>query len=206
MDMDRWARLMTAFGFGDNSETYHALVAAYSEAHRHYHGMTHVSDCLQHLDRCVARIDHPEEVELALWFHDAIYKPLSGKNERNSAAWAVSFLSENAVTGPVAGRIERLIMASLHDTAPSTKDESYLIDIDLAILGADAVTYEKYEQAIRKEYQIVPGFLYRKKRAALLQGFLDRPSIYGNEPFRSECEQRARVNLTNAIARLTGRT
>jgi predicted metal-dependent HD superfamily phosphohydrolase len=78
------------------------------------------------------------------------------------------------------------------------------VDIDLAILGADAATYNLFEQAVRQEYQKIPIFLYRKKRAAVLRRFIERPFIYQNEPFKSDYEQQARVNLANAISNLTG--
>jgi predicted metal-dependent HD superfamily phosphohydrolase len=195
---------MGAFGFDENEATFRSLVSAYSEKQRHYHTLEHVADCLRHLDTCVARINEPNEVELALWFHDAIYNPLSGKNERKSADWAASFLSTNAANVELAARVHRLIMVTEHNAPTHTNDESILVDIDLSILGADSAIYNVFEQAVRKEYRIVPIFLYRKKRPAVLKGFLERPFIYQNEPFKSEREQQARVNLANAISNLTG--
>jgi predicted metal-dependent HD superfamily phosphohydrolase len=85
MSLDRWLQLMKRWGFSDNEETFSSLVASYSEKGRHYHTQEHVTTCLRHLDRCVSDIDEPREVELTLWFHDAIYKPLSGDNEKESA-------------------------------------------------------------------------------------------------------------------------
>ena len=204
MKIDRWFRLMGDFGFDNNEGTFRSLLSAYSEKHRHYHTSEHVADCLRHLDTCVAQINEPLEVELALWFHDAVYNPLSGKNERKSANWAASFLSNNSAADELTAKVHRLILVTKHDAPPQTNDESILVDIDLAILGADAATYNVFEQAVRQEYQIIPVFLYRKKRAAVLRGFIERPFIYQNEPFKSECEQQARINLANAILNLTG--
>jgi chaperonin GroEL (HSP60 family) len=45
----------------------------------------------------------------------------------------------------------------------------------------------------------------RKKRAAVLRGFLARERIYRHEPFASEREQQARANLANAVSKLTER-
>ena len=202
MNIDRWLRLMGAFGFDNNEDTFGSLISAYSEKHRFYHTLKHVSDCLRHLDTCSSMITEQREVELAIWFHDAIYNPLSGKNERKSADWAASFLSTNSATDDLKVKISRLIMATKHDAPPHTKDASILVDIDLAILGTDAATYNMFERAVRQEYQIIPIFLYRKKRAEMLSEFIKRPLIYHNEPFISE--QQARVNLTNAISNLTG--
>lgn len=195
---------MDVFGFDNNEGTFRSLISAYSEKHRYYHTLEHLADCLRHFDTCAAQINEPREVELALWFHDAIFNPLSGKNERKSADWAASFLSTNSATDEFAAKVQRLIMVTKHDAPTHTNDESILVDIDLAILGTDAATYNVFEKAVRQEYQIIPTFLYRKKRATVLRGFIERPFIYQNEPFKSEREEQAMVNLANAISNLTG--
>ncbi len=197
---------MGVFGFDKNEETFRSLISAYSEKHRYYHTLEHVADCLRHLDTCAAQIEKPREVELALWFHDAIYNPLSSKNERKSADWAASFLSTNSATDELATKVDHLIMGTKHDAPTHTNDESILVDIDLAILGTDAATYNVFEKAVRQEYQIIPIFLYRKKRAAVLRGFIERPCIYQNEPFKSEREQQARNNLAYALSNLAKST
>lgn len=202
----RWLQLMADWSFTPNHETYGSLVANYSESSRHYHSVEHISACLGHLDTCVNQIVEPREVELALWFHDAIYKPLSGGNERKSADWAALFLKGNGATRAQTDRIHRLIMATEHDKAAESPDESIRVDIDLSILGADPDIYEIFEQAIRKEYWLVPRAIYCRKRAELLRMFLDRPRIYQNNPFFEEREQQARANLSNAVLRLSGCT
>lgn len=202
MTLERWHRLMDAWSFHPNEDTFHALVKAYSKPGRHYHSVAHVDACLHHLDQCSPAMDHPEEVELALWFHDAVYKPLAGGNEQKSADWAGQFLLDNAAGQEKAARVHRLIMVTEHNAPTRTADESILVDIDLAILGSSPDIYDVFERGVRQEYRVVPQFLYQKKRIAVLRGFLERDRIYHNEPFASEREKPARQNLTNAIARL----
>ncbi|MNC84702.1 hypothetical protein D3C83_02620 [compost metagenome] len=96
-------------------------------------------------------------------------------------------------------------MVTEHNAATMTKDESILVDIDLSILGADVETYAAFEEAVRNEYRMVPMLIYRRKRTEILNGFLKRPRIYQNEPFFSEREQQARINLSNAISKLSAR-
>ena len=204
MNSQRWARLMQRLGYGANADTFRALAAAYAEPHRHYHTAEHISTCLKLLDASIALAGRPDEIELALWFHDAIYKPLSAGNERNSADWAAKFLKANAAPPEVIARVRGLVMATLHDAPPQTRDESLLLDLDLSILGADAETYAKYEAAIRKEYRMVPMLIYRGKRAEVLKGFLQRPRIYHLPPFQAGREAQARTNLAHAIARFSG--
>jgi len=114
---------------------------------------------------------------LAFWFHDAIYKPFSSTNERDSADWAMRFLEENGAESEAIGRIEALVMATCHDAEATDPDMQILIDIDLSILGARPEVYDQYERNIRKEYRRVPKFVFRKKRKEILQGFLDKPRL-----------------------------
>ena len=45
-----WYQLTKAFGLSENDETYDSLLAAYSEKHRAYHRLEHISACFRHLD------------------------------------------------------------------------------------------------------------------------------------------------------------
>lgn len=204
MNAKRWARLMAAWGIGRNAQAYEALVAAYSAKGRFYHDRSHVEACLRHLETCRDGVRRLPEVELALWFHDAVYRPLSGGNEQKSADWAASFLMTNGADPEAVDRVHRLIMVTMHNAPTRSVDESMLVDIDLAILGAAPSRYEVFEQAVRKEYRMVPAVVYRKRRSAILSGFLDRPRIYQNEPFSTGFERHARLNLSLAISRLAG--
>jgi len=202
-NLDRWRVLMNLWGLHNNQTTFDALLASYTEKGRHYHGLAHISACLRHLDGCASQLEEPRKVELALWFHDAIYQPLQGGNERKSADWAMAFLRENGASQAQIDRVERLIMVTEHNAPTQSRDESLLVDIDLAILGAEPAVYDQFERDIRSEYQLVPLFIYRRKRAALLRGFLERPQLFHNAPFLDR-EQQARANLSRAIADLTG--
>ena len=71
----------------------HALVARHSEPHRHYHTLDHLDACLRHLPALRGLATYPDEVALALWFHDAIYDIDAVDNERRSADWAYESLS-----------------------------------------------------------------------------------------------------------------
>lgn len=202
---DRWLRLMAAWSFQPNRETFEALRSAYSEPGRHYHTCEHVSACLGHLDDCLARVEHPREVEVALWFHDAVYRPLSRRNERDSADWAAAFLSENGAPRAEVARVHRLIGVTAHAGPARTVDEAVIVDIDLAILGADPAMYDRFENGIRREYRRVPFCIYRRKRARVLREFLERQAIYTSGCFSAAMERQARENLSRTVAVLEGR-
>lgn len=202
MDVIRWRNLMVAFGIADNQDTFLRLMASYSESHRHYHTAVHIDVCLKHLDQVRQLANHSAEIEIALWFHDAIYKPRSTTNELDSANWCRNFLAANYVDQGVIERIHKLIMATCHNAAPVSADEQLLLDIDLAILGAPEKIYWQFEANVRKEYKWVPGFIFRAKRKEILAGFLQRERIYNSDYFFKALEQQARINLQAAIARL----
>ncbi len=179
------------------------LIAAYQEPQRHYHSLQHLSECLAHFAAVRGQAQHPGEVALALWFHDAVYDVKGSANERQSADWAVRELQAVGAGAAVQSRVERLIMATQHGAAEpdaGEPDQQLLVDIDLSILGAAPERFAEYDRQVRAEYAWVPGIVYRMKRKAVLKSFLARPHIYGTAHFRERCEAQARRNLAAAVA------
>lgn len=202
-DKASWLELMQRLDFSSNSQTFEQLCAHYHAKERYYHNAAHISAMLGHFSAHRALADNREAVELAIWFHDAIYQPFSSNNEQDSADWARAFVLENDNTNTaLADSVHALIMATLHQAQPVTDDDALLVDIDLSILGTRAEVYAEFEQNVRKEYARVPGFLYKRKRKQVLQGFLDRRSIFCLDVFKQKWEARARENLRRAIEAL----
>ncbi len=193
---------MSAFGIRDEAATFDALIAAYSQKHRHYHTTRHIEHCLREFESSKDLASAPAEVELALWFHDAIYETRASNNEERSADWACDLLNRHGVDAERVELVRALILATRHDAPATTPDAQLLVDIDLAILGADEVTYAEFEKNVRQEYFWVPSILFRRKRAEILESFLARPRIYNMPPFHARLEQPARRNLTAAICGL----
>ncbi len=199
MMRDQWQSLMSDLGLEPNSDTYDDLIEAYTEPHRHYHTTVHIRECLNQLRLSREEAEHPEEVELALWFHDAVYKIPSSSNEEKSADWAVDFLWANNVSGDIVDRVRDLVLVTKHDAEPRTPDESLIVDIDLAILGVEPDEYQLFEEAIRKEYRRIPRFLYWKGRRGILKEFLSREAIYRSAFYVEQFEKRARENLKSVL-------
>jgi predicted metal-dependent HD superfamily phosphohydrolase len=202
MSPERWLSLMHTFGVGPNLDTYKHLLIAYSEPHRHYHTTDHIIACLRQLDGALDLAIFPAEVEVALWFHDAIYSPAASENESRSAEWAAQFLSSAGVSREACQRVHQHIMATRHEAQPADSDSALVVDIDLSILGQDPSTYAEFEKDVCEEYRWVPWLLYRRKRREILQSFLDRKYIYATPHFRNRYEQAARSNLRSAIGEL----
>ena len=202
MTPDRWQTLMRGLGLAANEATFAALLAAYRQPHRHYHTPRHIADCLQQFDALRHEAEQPNAIELAIWFHDAIYDPYRSDNEQASADWAMRFLRENDLPAVLQGRVQALILATRHDAIATDHDTAILIDIDLSILGSAADAYDIYRQAVRREYRWVPGPLFRRSRRAVLESFLRRDRIFLTDPFHASHEARARDNIGNELARL----
>ena len=193
---------MQVFGLPENRLTFDKLIAAYAEKHRYYHTFKHVNACLNHLDKTHNLARYTHEIELALWFHDAIYKPYSKDNELKSAQWAVNFLKQNSVDEKTIARVYQLVLVTLHGIEIKTDDEKLIVDCDLTILGSSPEVYNQFEANVRKEYRLVPYFIYRKKRKEILQMFLKQNWVYQVEYFKDKFEKQARDNLIKTIKNL----
>jgi predicted metal-dependent HD superfamily phosphohydrolase len=180
------------------------MVARYEEPQRSYHTLQHLRECLTWLDATRSLAHDPDVLELAMWYHDAVYEPRRSDNEQASADLARDHLLKGGAGTGAAAIITSLILWTAHAAVPPEGDPALLVDIDLAILGAPAPRYAEYERQIREEYTWVPMFLFRKRRAALLEGFVQRRHIYATSRLRDELESQARVNLAAAIAALRG--
>ena len=178
------------------------LVKCYSEPHRKYHTMRHLKECFTHLESVRSFAERHREVELALWFHDAIYNTRRKDNEERSAQWAHDSALAAGLVDDQANRIYQLVMATIHDAVPVGTDAAVLVDIDLAILGSDEARFDEYELQVREEYSWVPGPLYRAGRRKILQEFASRESIYTTEYFRGKYEAQARNNIARSLVML----
>lgn len=203
MNIERWNALLLQLGIPSESKTFSRLLSAYAETHRAYHTSRHIDECLSLFDELKELCQRPAEVECALWFHDAIYEPMSKSNEERSADWAAEFLSSSGAAPDVVDRIRSHIMATRHDALPADADSRMVVDIDLSILGAEPHRYEEFERDVRREYRWIPGFIFGPKRATILQSFLDRPRIYQCEPMFARLEEQARGNVSRAIRTLS---
>jgi predicted metal-dependent HD superfamily phosphohydrolase len=198
-----WARVWTELGVRSApQEAYEALIQRYCEPHRAYHNRQHLEECLQVRKFINATCQAPAEVDLALWFHDAIYDPLRSDNELRSAQWLDEVARDSGLGDETRRRLYDLVMVTRHHCAPSSADEAVLVDTDLSILGAVPERFEEYDQQIRCEYQHVPLLVYRQKRRQVLESFLARGRIYTTALYFDAFERQARVNLAGAIAHL----
>jgi predicted metal-dependent HD superfamily phosphohydrolase len=202
LDLEAWQRMWDALGATHiDRGLFNRLLAAYSEGQRHYHTLQHLRECLAHCEAAASLARRPAEVELALWFHDAVYDPRRTDNEERSAEWAARSVRAAGCAEEVAQRVEALVLATRsHEAAvDADADTRLLLDVDLAILGAAPARFAQYGQQIRAEYAHVPPAEFAARRRRILAGFLARPRLYATDAFHDALEARARDNLRRAI-------
>src|SRR5574341_1340322 len=187
----QWQQMWTHLGVAPpDVAVFEGLMARYAEPHRRYHTTRHLDECFRKLEEIRAEAQHAKEVELALWFHDAVYDTQRQDNEAKSAAWARETARSAKLPDAVGGRIHALIMATRHDVEPREPDEKVLVDVDLSILGAPRERFDEYESQVREEYSWVPASVFRSKRREILRGFLRRASIFHTRKFVEAYEAR----------------
>lgn len=204
IDVRRWIHLWEQLPVKSaQTQSFGGLCAAYSEPHRAYHNLRHLEECLRELDAVYEQARQPAVLEMALWFHDAVYDPqTTSENEEMSADWARDVLEESGAPNDLIDQVRRLILLTKHHVADATPDAGLMCDIDLAILGQSEERVEEYERAIRQEYRWVPEQDYRTGRGRVLETFLNRKSIYVTEIFADRYEAAARSNLKASLERL----
>jgi predicted metal-dependent HD superfamily phosphohydrolase len=196
----QWVRLLEGFGVApaDAYPPFDRLVAAYSEPHRHYHTLEHLAEMFRVVGRLSGSCTDPLTVQLAVWFHDAVYHPRAADNEVQSANLVAEWLGPLGLPANPLARVAALVRATAHLTDSSGSpdpDTQVLLDADLAILGASEERYRRYAADIRKEYAFVPDEAYRAGRSAVLERFLARPRLYHHPIMVAQGEDAARRNL-----------
>jgi len=202
-NIERWRHSWREMGVVADDDLYHQVVARYREPHRRYHNIQHLDECFAKFDEIRSAAEHPAEIELALWFHDAVYDVKGRDNEEQSAEWARNRLLVAGLSDDSAKRVHSLIMATRHGHPPDGLDEQILADVDLSILAAPAERFDEYERQVREEYDWVPITVFRQERRAILERFLARERIFSTFRFHEAYEERARANLGRSIHQLT---
>ena len=178
------------------------LLERWSEPHRHYHGATHLLAVLEALDALTERAA-PQEVALAAWFHDAIYRG-DAHDEEASAQLARSCLA-GILTPVQVAEVARLVaLTATHDPAAHDVAGQLLCDADLAILGSGPAEYSRYVEEVRKDYAHIPDGDFAKGRAAVVRQLLTLDPLFGTDRGRKLWAAQAHMNLGAELLGLDG--
>jgi predicted metal-dependent HD superfamily phosphohydrolase len=169
------------------------LIARWSEPHRYYHDLGHLSDALAALD-LLGPASRSEEI--ALWFHDAVHTSSPGHDEQLSAALAAQELPAVGVEAAEVAEIVRLVLVTI-DHVPAAGDAAgaRVSDADLAILGAEPERYQASVLALRAEAASKDEATWRASRRAALAAFAATRPLFHTALGNSRWEGPARANL-----------
>ncbi|MGP3687687.1 HD domain-containing protein [Streptomyces sp. IBSNAI002] len=182
------------------------LLTAWAEPQRRYHTTVHLADVLARIDILAAHAADPAAVELAAWFHDAVYRPDRSENEERSAVLAERALPELGVDAARTAEVARLVRLTVtHDPAPGDTNGEALCDADLAVLAGAPEAYAAYAAAVRDEYGFVPDDAFTTGRAGVLRQLLALPRLFRTPYGTAHWEAPARANLAAELARLDPR-
>ena len=193
-----WFELHQHYLFSEPQKVFNKLIAAYSEKQRAYHTLQHLYECLILLKSIGSNLNDAYSVELALWFHDAVYDPQAKDNELKSAELFEQYLAQD-LPNDIVQKIKLWILATQKHEATDELDLQFLLDIDLAILAASPERFDEYEQQIQQEYAWVDPDVYSIKRKQVLAHFYQTEPLYQTEYFQQNFEQRAKDNLKNLM-------
>lgn len=187
---------------GDACEVYSVLTNLYSQPHRTYHTLEHIKFCLDEFEQVRHLAINLNAVELAIWFHDAVYDTGIGGNEEKSASLARILIKHALLPDSIGQQVTKLILATKHVAIPTSPDAQLMVDIDLSILGQSPDRFDEYERQIRQEYDWVSDDKFAAGRSAILKSFLARPKVYLTQFFRDKYEMQARKNIIGSITKL----
>ena len=193
-----WSRCVTSPPSSDAATVYADLARELGAPDRHFHTLAHIRDCLQRLDEVAPLLGRRDEVELGLWFHDAIYVPGDPNNERRSAELFLGFAA-GAAPG-FRQRVCRLILATRHLAPVQYDDRAFIVDIDLAGLGEPWDAFMHKGDLLRREFAGVSDDAYYGAQVVFLQRLVERRSLFATAYFRAAHESAARSNLQRLLA------
>lgn len=210
-DLDRaWDRAWGGLGFPVPLRLRRQLTEAWSEPHRHYHDRRHLGECLALAARWQCLFDRSAEVEIALWFHDAVYVPQSESNELESAAWAARSLLAAGTETDIAQRVYDLVRATRHSASPPGRvgaageggDCGLLLDIDLAVLGSPPERFADFEAGVRKVHVSARRPLPARAGGRASELSRSAPDLLQRRRAFNLLERQARANLADALETL----
>ena len=178
------------------------LYVAYTATGRHYHTLKHLAHMHVLLQPVQDFINDWDVLLCALFYHDMVYRPGRGDNEEKSARIAALHMKTFCFTDAQIARCRKHILATKYHKPSEDSDTNYLIDADLAILGAMPENYLEYCEQVREEYKKFPGFIYNRGRKKILTAFLNLPQIFNTPWFYDSFEIQARKNINEELARL----
>lgn len=177
------------------------IFKAHNKSTRAYHNLSHLYSITEIFDHSPLSDLDQTIFYWTTFFHDYVYKATRKDNEARSATFTKEILTPLLPADQVKVITTIIESTARHQPLIDVPEQYAFLDADLAILATEEGLYEKYTQAIRREYRIYPDLLYRPGRRKVLQHFLERDTIYYTTVFQAY-EAQARANLLKEMDRL----
>ncbi len=209
-------KIRELFGLLDAPDEMWAEVEkAYDQPTRRYHNLEHLEELGEHfcavggaggpyerITTSCPRWRYPDEIAVAMLYHDYYCDPLVGENEQASVRAAMSAIARwlPKIDGYGCFRIRNLILATATHGRPRNvldPDMGYFVDADMAILGSSPERFKRYQEEIAAEYQDLLNFAAKRKK--WLCHVLRLENIYVTPFFRGRFEAAARRNICSAL-------
>jgi len=180
------------------------LLERYAESERRYHTIDHIDHCLGEFDRVRDDCGQADAVELAIWFHDAIYNFPAYENEKLSAAFFME-KSEHLLDSQFRQDVAALVIATEHISAPEDPDQRILVDVDLSSFGLPWDQFAADGKNIRKELHYLTDEEFYQGQIAFMEALLGRDRIFNTAHFFDAYETKARENVERYLHALSQR-
>jgi predicted metal-dependent HD superfamily phosphohydrolase len=193
----RTSNLTDDDGNGIGRELFHR----YAEPDRYFHTIEHIDYCLEMFDQVRELCANPDAVELAIWFHDAVYDFPVDDNERLSAEYFLT-VSQGKLPEDLRQLVFDQVIVTDHRSTPTDSDQQLLIDIDLSSFGQPWERFLKDGANVRLEMSYIEDTEFYESQIAFMSQLLNRTHFYGSEWFQKHFEQNARGNVTRYLQTL----
>jgi len=196
---DLWQRCA-----GTNTvQVWQKLQQHYTEPHRYYHTLGHVTHCLTQLDTAKDAIVEFNATEMALWFHDIIYHYGARDNEILSADYFRN-LAGPTMPAHFIDRVCEFILATQHSGAAKDAAIAFVVDIDLSGFGLVWEDYLADSNALRNEASSVGDAQYYRGKLRFLSELQNCSSLFQSSFFRNRLEANAQANIARYTDDLRG--
>ena len=197
-----WNRCQKGDGAGVGADdVFKELQDSYSEPGRHYHTPKHIEHCLAQFDLAADKMDDADSVEVAIWFHDLIFDVNASDNELQSAR-RFAELARDSMDDEFKSRVHDLIMSTAPPRMPKTKDQEFMLDIDLSSFGLPWDDMLRDSIAVRQESDKLSDAEFFPGQRAFLESLVSREHFYFTDFFRSRIEDAARSNIKRYLKNL----
>ena len=195
-----WRRCVASPNSVASGEVHADLCRRLGAPNRRFHNLDHIRDCLHRFDDVASLLSDRDAVEVALWFHDAVYEPTDADNERRSAELFLS-LSKGAEPA-FRRRVCGLILTTRHRGQAHSNDRRFIEDIDLAGFGAPWKQFMRQGALLRDEFSEQSDAQYHTGQVGFLARLKQRPWFFSTGYFRDRYEAKAQDNLDRLLALL----